>query len=494
MSMQTNSERKRVALIWPKGFDPHIVMPLSLGYLKSNLDTEKYDVRLFDNALRNYAYSSDAFSEELKDFNPDVVGVSAWSPMFEETLNIVRLAKALNSDVVTVGGGAHISSYSHKVMAHLEFDFVFRGEGDLSFGVFLDQLFSQAPNWDEVLGLTYRGADGNLVNNPTEKQQNLDIIKIPDYGAMDLEGYHEAGYRWNTRVAKNAPLWVTRGCPYRCTFCAAPVLNGKPVRTHSIEYMVDWVEFLYHQRGVRWLNIIDDNFTYDKKFAKAFCRAMIDLNLPDLKFGTPNGIRMSRGDVELWGLLKQAGWETIIVAPESGSQDTLATMKKDLDLAIVPRIVNELRDAGLKVQAFFILGYPGETMEDIKKTSKFITDCRFNFIFMNNFQPLPGTPVYDDLVSQGKIEDGLMPINYSDGVRVYTPPGLENFNFPMFVLKKYLSLMLRDPLNIPYMIRLYRPLMLAKKVGKNFLNMFDKSVKISIHESPKSNLMPTARV
>ena len=87
-----------------------------------------------------------------------------------------------------------------------------------------------------------------------------------------------------------------------------------------------------------------------------------------------------------------------------------------------------------------------------------------------------------------------MPINYSDGVRVYTPPGLENFNFPMFVLKKYLSLMLRDPLNIPYMVRLYRPLLLIKKVCKKILNMFDKRVKISIHESPKSNLMPTARV
>ena len=129
--MQTSSERRRIALIWPRGFDPSIVMPLSLGYLKSNLDVEKYDVRLFDNALRNLAYSSDAFSDELKDFNPDVVGVSAWSPRFEETLNNVRLAKSLNSDVVTVGGGAHISSYSHKVMAHQEFDFVFRGAGDL---------------------------------------------------------------------------------------------------------------------------------------------------------------------------------------------------------------------------------------------------------------------------------------------------------------------------------------------------------------------------
>ena len=486
------SERKRVALIWPKGFDPHIVMPLALGYLKSNLDPKKYEVQLIDNAVRNLSYSSEEFYNELKAFNPHVVGVSAWSPTFQETLDIVRLAKSINPNVVTGGGGAHISSYSHKVMAHSEFDFVFRGEADLSFGVFLDQLFAETPKWSEVLGLTFRNADGTLVNNDPERAQDLDKIKFPDYGAMDLEGYHEAGYRWNTRIKKNAPLWVTRGCPYRCTFCAAPELNGKPVRTHSIDYMIDWVKYLYYERGIRWLNIVDDNFTYDKKFAKSFCRAMIDLNLKDLRFGTPNGIRMARGDVELWGLMKRAGWQTIIVAPESGSEDTLATMKKDLKLSIVPRVVNELREAGLKVQAFFILGYPGETMDDIKKTADFIKQCKFNFVFMNNFQPLPGTPVYKELVKEGKIEDGLMPINYSDGIRVYTPDGLENFNFAKFVLKTYLSMMVRDPLNIPYMVTLFNPMLLATKLYKNVRGMFDQKVKISRDDNPRSDLMPTA--
>ena len=194
---------------------------------------------------------------------------------------------------------------------------------------------------------------------------------------------------------------------------------------------------------------------------------MIELNLPKLGFGTPNGIRMNRGDAELWALMKKAGWKTLILAPESGSEFTLEIMKKDLDVTTIPGIVKEIRDAGLKTQAFFILGYPGERVEDIEKSFDLIKKCDFNFVFMNNFQPLPGTPVYDDMVKKGLIEDGLMPVNYSDGVRVYTSPELENFNFPKFILKVYIYLALRHPTNIPYMFTLFDPLMIVRKIFKN---------------------------
>jgi anaerobic magnesium-protoporphyrin IX monomethyl ester cyclase len=492
VTLNKTDERLRIALVWPLGFDPKIVIPLALGYLKSNLPAEKYDVRIFDNALRGISATSPRFKKELTDFAPHVVGVSSWSPTIEESVLIIQTAKELLPDVVTVGGGAHVSSYAHKVLPHLEFDFVFRGEADLYFTKFLEQVVQETPDWDSVKGLAYRGSNEEIVYNDKHEEVDLDTIKFPDYEAMNLEKYQEYGYRWNTLEKKNAPLWVTRGCPYRCTFCAAPELNGRPVRTHSIEYMVDWVKYLYEKRGVRWFNIVDDNFTYHLDFAKEFCRAMIGLSLPGVGFSTPNGIRMNRGDKELWALMKQAGWGTVIVAPESGSQNTLAIMEKDLKLEIVPRVVNELREAGLKVQAFFILGYPGEGMEDINQTSELIKKCRFNFVFMNNFQPLPGTPVYDQLVEQGEIEDGLMPINYSDGIRVYTPKGLESFNFPRFVLKTYILMMLRDPLNIPYMVKLFNPLWLARKVLVNILGMLNPAVRKNFLKKPKSDLMPTA--
>jgi hypothetical protein len=228
---------------------------------------------------------------------------------------------------------------------------------------------------------------------------------------------------------------------------------------------------------MHWLNIIDDNFTFNWRFAMKFCDAVIDLNLDRLGFGTPNGIRLQKGDPELWMLMKKAGWRSLNVAPESGSQAVLDIMKKDMDISIVPKIVEEIRDAGLWVQAYFIIGYPGETVEDIVQTSKLIRRCKFNFVFLNNFQPLPGTPVYDQLVADGEIEDGLLPQNYSDGSRAYTPENLKDFNFAMFVLKTYLMMVLRDPMNLPYMLRIFGVKMVFRKLLSNIVGVFKTRVR-----------------
>jgi radical SAM superfamily enzyme YgiQ (UPF0313 family) len=368
-----------------------------------------------------------------------------------------------------------------------EVDYLFVGEADLSFGVFLDQLWSESPQWHRVRGLVRREGT-ELVKNASERSDGLDSIVIPDHHAMRLDDYNRQGYRWNSPPIGNAPLWATRGCPYRCQYCAAPDLNGRPVRMHSVAYMMRWIQSLYDE-GTRWFNIIDDNFTYHVDYAKTFCRALIDLDLKGAGFGTPNGIRMSRGDPELWRLMKQAGWQHLIVAPESGSADTLEKMKKDLKLDVVPRVVKEIQDAGLKCQAFFIVGYPGETAEDIEETFRLIRRCRFNFVFLANFQPLPGTPVYDQLVADGEIEDGLLPFNFSDGIRVYTPKELEDFNFAKFILKTHLMMAVTNPRNVPYhagiMFHLYKPSFVIKKFLKTALTMVRPST-----QEPGPPLMP----
>jgi radical SAM superfamily enzyme YgiQ (UPF0313 family) len=252
--------------------------------------------------------------------------------------------------------------------------------------------------------------------------------------------------------------------------------------------MVKLVNHLYFKKNIRQINIIDDNFTFNTEYAKEFCRAIIALKLKDLRFNTPNGIRVQRTDKELLNLMREAGWRSLIIAPESGSKKILKKMQKDLNPDIVPEKVKEIREAGLKCSGFFIIGYPEEEIEDIEATVDLIKKCRFNFFFLNNFQPLPGTPLYDELVRRGEIEDGLLPKNFSDGVRVYTPSGLRNVNFPKLVLMLYINLAFREPLNIPYMITQVNPRMIAEKVWLNLKQMIlhwfrSKSNKLSDFET-----------
>jgi radical SAM superfamily enzyme YgiQ (UPF0313 family) len=460
----------KIVFIWPKGFDTKYVMPLAFGYLISNLDINKHKIKFIDCSFNKLDADSPVLKQEIVNFTPDVVGVSCWSNTYHEAVKILRLVKSIRKDIITVIGGVHVATYSDRMMEHREIDFLFRGEAERSFPVFLDEIEGGNVQFKNVLGLTYR-KNNIVIKNSPDHRDNIDEIKWPDYNAINLERYIRSGYRLHTTVKRNAPIWVTRGCPYRCTFCTAPLLNGKKVRKHSVAYMVELVKFLYHDKNIKQFNIIDDNFTFHTEYAKDFCRAIIDLKLKDLRFSTPNGIRVQRTDKELLSLMREAGWRNIIIAPESGSKRIVQKMKKDLDPDIVSKKVEEIRDAGLKCSGFFIIGYPGEEIEDIKKTVDLIKKCRFNFFFLNNFQPIPGTPLYDELVQKGEIEDGLMPKNYSDGVRAYTPPSLKNLNFPKMVLGLYLNLAFREPLNIPFMLMQVNPRMVVVKIMKNLKQM-----------------------
>jgi anaerobic magnesium-protoporphyrin IX monomethyl ester cyclase len=463
------SRRCRVALLWPRGHDPAATTPLALGYLKANLPEQRFDVRLFDCALDRLDASSPRLRVDLREFAPHVVGVSSWSPMFPEALALLKLARELDPEAVTLLGGAHASAWPERCLDHDEVDYVFVGEAERSLPVLLDGLRSGRPDLRRVAGLVWQEQDGEIRRNESDLIPDLDSLPLPDYVATRLDEYNAAGYRWNSPPVPSAPLWLTRGCPYRCQYCSTPALNGRPIRKHSVEQVLRQVRRLYGEHGVRWFNIIDDNFTYDLRWAKRVCRALIDLDLPGARFATPNGVRMQRGDPELWSLMKQAGWEYLVVAPESGSPRTLARMKKDLDLDRVPGIVREIKAAGLRCQAFFIIGYPGDTRDDLRLTRELILRCRFNWVFLAHFQPLPGTPVYAELVETGELEDGELPFNASDGKRIYTPEGLRDCNLSGWIGATQALTALTDPGNLPYQLSVlfhrYKPGFVLRKIG-----------------------------
>ena len=278
-----------IAFVWPMGFDINLIVPLSFGYLKSNIDT-KHNIKIIDCALDRISSGSKVFERELKEFKPQVVGVSCWSTTFDEAIRICKKVKMIDQDIITVLGGVHPTSYPEEVMKNNAVDYLFRGEAELTFSKLIDEISKENPEPSKIGGLVYRSIGGKIVFNNIEREENLDRIKIPDYDAIRLDEYIEVGYRYFSHNKRNAPILVTRGCPYQCNYCAVPIQNGKQIRSHSIEYVEDWVKYLYYKKDIRTINIIDDNFTFYSAYAKKFCEAMIRLNLKDLSFGTPNGI------------------------------------------------------------------------------------------------------------------------------------------------------------------------------------------------------------
>ncbi|OPZ93168.1 MAG: (Dimethylallyl)adenosine tRNA methylthiotransferase MiaB [Firmicutes bacterium ADurb.Bin419] len=461
----------KIALIWPGSFDTSYVMPLGFAYLKAHIPSE-HNVKVIDLAINKIDCQSEEFKEMFQSFNPDIVGISCWSFNSKEAFEIAKTVKCLKKDVKVIMGGIHSTVAPGNVIENENVDFVLRGEGEISFPALIREIQKgTAADFSNVNGLVFR--DGEKVcYNDIKITENLDELKLPDYDAIDLERYLQNGYRIFDPLSKrNAPVLFTRGCPYSCNYCSGPIVSGRKIRKHSVDYMVEWVKYLYFNKNIRLVTIIDDNFTFDVKFAKEFCRRIIDLNLENISFSTPNGIHIQHTDSELFELMRKAGWRYLTVAPESGSQNTLKLMNKKVDLSIYKQKIKEIKAANIKVHAFFIVGYPGETKEDLMLTKRFIKNHSFDAIFINNFQPLPYTPVFNQLVANGEISTEVIPKNYANGVRVYKPKELKDFDFPKYILGIYLSFALRNPGKIVYSLKVLS----VKRTLKNLLSQLGAS-------------------
>ena len=254
-----------------------------------------------------------------------------------------------------------------------------------------------------IPGLRYfnQSAESKL---PHEPIKDLDSLGLPNYDAMLLGLYQNTGtYRYRTGEQKQAPILATRGCPFECSFCMAPILSGRTIRKHSIPYLLELLLYLRKEFDVSHVNIVDDNFTFVVDYAKKFCEMVLQNRdkLSLMTFATPNGIRVERSDAEMFRMMKAAGWSRVIFAPESGSQRMVDIMAKHLDLDVIPGRMQMARAAGLEVEAFFIMNYPGETPNDVELTRKFIEVNKFDHISLHIFKPLPHTPIWRELVSSG---------------------------------------------------------------------------------------------
>lgn len=403
----------KILFIWPYGAFDRATLPLAYTYLIPVLRRQGYHVDFLDCAVEEIPPDSPQFRQALEYYQPDIVGVSAWSVHKTMATHALQRVKEFSTDILTMAGGPHFSGdpgYSLASDAGV-IDFVFKGEAEESLIQFL-QLIAQ-DGWsiddlNQVPGLCYLRADGEVHETDAKSPASLDGLGQPDYECINLPLYLKKGYAYRSESRQQAAILTTRGCPYTCDFCSAPFLNGRRVRKHSPAYLLELLKTLYVEFDIRHFNIIDDNFTFDVPYAKQFCKMVLDNQewLRGVSFGTPNGIRIEKTDADLFYLMKAAGWKRVIVAPESGSQKMVDLMAKHLKLSIVPEKVAQIQKAGLECEAFFIVGHPGEDRETVEATKQFIQDVKFDLVSLHLFQPLEGTPIYSELVTMGTLAKG----------------------------------------------------------------------------------------
>lgn len=401
----------------PNGKLKVTVAPLGLAYIAAVLEREKYLVKILDapiegfkqevrvdNRRIRYGLSYEEIKNIIKEFNPDVVGISCHSTsQFENSLDTCKAAKDVNKGIMTVLGGIHPSTFPEQILKENEIvDFIIIKEGEYSFRDLLTALNQADPNFLEIDGFVYRMGNEIKVNSKTKFIENLDELPFPARHLLPIEKYFKIGVNQNlSNIKRNLQIIASRGCPFKCTFCATTIYWGNCHRRRSPENILAEIDHLIKEYKIRELQFTDDSLTADYNCAQKIFELLKERKY-NLKWSTPNGINVCSLDEKLLKLMKESGCYEIRLAIESGNQEILNNViQKPVNLEYVKKVVGISKKLGITTSAFFAIGFPGETLENIKQTFRFAREIKIDAAFISIATPLPGTKLMEICKEKG---------------------------------------------------------------------------------------------
>jgi len=340
--------------------------PLGLLYLVSILRRDfpgEFEIELVEQALDDL--NLDQMRARIQRFDPDLIGFSCLSVEADEMQRVASVAKALKPECITVLGGPHATVFFDYALNDPNLDLAVLNEGEITFPELLRAL-REDRSLDEVAGIVFK-REGRLVQTPPRDYvPELDSIPLPAWDLIDFQRYAvQISMNAYSHSRPWAALFTSRACPYQCTYCHN--IFGKKVRYRSVENVMAEIELLTKTYGVRELHIVDDIFNYDLDRAKRICDEIVARGIK-VKLAFPNGLRGDRMDRELIRKLKQAGCYAITYAVETASPRLQKLIKKNLNLDKVREAIAWTYEEGMIPQAFLMLGFPGETLEEMKMT------------------------------------------------------------------------------------------------------------------------------
>lgn len=396
----------RIAFIWPHACTVYHTLPLSFGLLYASIRGQGHTVRLFNLPLEGWRADSPEFHRAIAEFEPDLIGASAWPMAFPSALAATRAAKERCPGAVCILGGNYATLNPEQAHATGAFDYVITGEAERLFPELVALLAAgDRAAVARLPGVCSRDLEtGKLVRNKNVFHADMDALGAVDYDFIELDRALARGYmRTILGPRRKLAMFATRGCEYACNFCTAPIMNGTRLRHYSVEYLTREIRRVYDRQGVRMILFMDDNATQDTGFFKALCQGIIALGLRDLEIELYRGVRLENLDPEMLRLMKLANFRVVTIAPESGSERLRKAMKKDMESGDIRRAARMVKEADLWLQAYFIVGYPGETRDDRRQSYDLIDELDLDIFELHKYVALPGTASFLKLVREGRL-------------------------------------------------------------------------------------------
>lgn len=439
----------------------HIQPPIGLGYLASALRKSSFKPILYD--ANKYKTSAKNLRIIVQKENPDFVGFQLYSINLNYVKESLKVVKAINSKIVTIVGGPHPSSLPQEIFSEMGdcLDFGFQGEAEIG----LPMLLQDKRTLERIPGLIYR-LNQKIFTNPPLFLPNIDQFDFPAWDLLKPEFYPESQHGAFFEKFPIAPIITTRGCPFNCSFCAGKKNTGSLLRKRSVENVIEEIKYLYDKHKIREFHIIDDNFTLDNNFSKKLLSEIIKHKLK-CSFAVPNGVRLDTLNEGILNLMKKAGFYLISVGIESGSDRILRLMNKSLLTQQIRKKILLIKKAGLDVAGFFIIGYPGEDVKDIKKTIKFSLNLgllRANYFL---FLPLPGTPIYEKIKNEGNFN--MVPLKNFSFTKPFFEKGINKNKLKWLQREAFIRFyFLRPKILLANILKIKRPRQFAFLIRRSF--------------------------
>jgi len=393
------------------------IFPMGLGYIAAVLEPDA-EVKLFDAALEGfeqerpwgdglvvYGSTHDQIADLTLDFKPDLVGISAlFSSLHGQVIEVARAIKQAFSQAKVIVGGPHASALPEILLRETAVDYVGIGEGEKLMSELAMRLCDNEP-FEGIMGLAGKNENGSIYGiNTRARPLDINSLPMPARHLVSMDRYFQIGQVQGLRMEDKteirlAQMTTSRGCPEQCTFCGKCAVWGNKVRFASPQKVVDEIKHLIDRYQVNRIAFQDDNLTADRRRIEELLKKLITGKIP-ITWEAHNGLAAWTLDEKLLRMMKESGCVSFTIAVESGSEKILRRIKKKVDLDETLRIADTARSLCMDVRAFFIIGFPGETREEIEATRRFARKLGASVSAMALYTPLPGSQLWDELVEK----------------------------------------------------------------------------------------------
>jgi radical SAM superfamily enzyme YgiQ (UPF0313 family) len=399
-------------------------IPYAEAILAAVLRREGYTVNAIDANVDNLSASE--LEAKVAEFDPKVVAIGTLSIEYKLAAHeAFRIVKKVNPKIITILGGVYPTLSPEVAIKDPNVDYVILGEGEERLPLLLRAIKSGASlsNFD---GVAYRVNGQSVINRNTGTGiENLDALPFPDYSDFDM--YRLT--RWGQKFTQNNQFrqfpmsmsMTSRGCPYQCTYCAAgkdmnPINGG--TRTRSPQNVLDEVDMLREKYGVREMIFVDDSLLLPRKRAIDIMKGLAERrkNGSDLLWKS-NNLDIRHVTEEILDWMKESGCYQLTFSLESGSPNTLKRMNRNYNIPKAIKIMEAMKEKGFEeVCSNFIVGFPGDTWDDIRETFNFADDLRrkgiLDYALFSVATPLPGTELAEQAAAGGYLPDDFDPTQF----------------------------------------------------------------------------------